>query len=51
MIKVGQGLNVQQSPKHPGLISRFLQGHQVLNIKEGYHPLDAESCQNQFYIK
>jgi hypothetical protein len=25
---------------HPGLVSRFLHGHQVLNLTEGHHPLD-----------
>jgi hypothetical protein len=33
-------LTLQQSPKHPGLVSRFLHGHQVLNLTEGNHPLD-----------
>jgi hypothetical protein len=33
-------LTLQQSPKHPGLVSRFLHGHQVLNLTEGHHPLD-----------
>jgi hypothetical protein len=40
MLKVGQGLTLQQSPKHPILVSKFLHGHQVLNLTEGYHPLD-----------
>jgi hypothetical protein len=40
MIKLGQGLTLQQSPKHPGLVSRFLHGHQVLNLTEGHHLLD-----------
>jgi hypothetical protein len=40
MFKIRQGLTVQQSLKHPGLVSRFLQGHQVLNLTEGHHPLD-----------
>jgi hypothetical protein len=40
MLKVGQGLSLQQSPKHPDLVRRFLHGHQVLNVTEGYHPLD-----------
>jgi hypothetical protein len=31
---------LKQSPNHPGLVSRFLHGHQVLNSTEGYHPLD-----------
>jgi hypothetical protein len=33
-------MNVQQNPEHPGLISRFLHGHQILNLTEGHHPLD-----------
>jgi hypothetical protein len=40
MLKVGKGLTHQQSPKYPDLVSRFLQGHQVINLKEGHHPLD-----------
>jgi hypothetical protein len=40
MFKILQGLTLQQSPKHPGLASRFLHGHQVLNLTEGHHPLD-----------
>jgi hypothetical protein len=40
MFKIIQGLTIQQIPKHPGLVSRFLQGHQVLNLMEGHHPLD-----------
>jgi hypothetical protein len=33
-------LTLQQSPKYPGLVRRFLDGHQVLNFTEGHHPLD-----------
>jgi hypothetical protein len=40
MFKIKQGLTLQQSLKHPGLVSRFLHGHQVLNLTEGHHPLD-----------
>jgi hypothetical protein len=40
MLKVGQGLTLQQSPKHPGLVSMFLHGHQDLNLMEGHHLLD-----------
>jgi hypothetical protein len=40
MLKIREGLILQQSPKHPGLVSRFLLGHQVLNLTEGHHPLD-----------
>jgi hypothetical protein len=40
MFKIRQGLSHEQSLKHPGLISRFLHGHQVLNLTEGHHPLD-----------
>jgi hypothetical protein len=40
MFKIRQGLTIQQSPKHPGLVRRFLHGHQVLNLTEGHHPLD-----------
>jgi hypothetical protein len=40
MFKIRQGLTIQQSPKHPGLVSRFLHGHQVLNLTEGHHPFD-----------
>jgi hypothetical protein len=40
MFKIRQVLNLQQSPKHPGLVRRFLHGYQVLNLTEGHHPLD-----------
>jgi hypothetical protein len=40
MFKIRKGLNLQQFPKHPGLVRRFLQGDQVLNLMEGHHPLD-----------
>jgi hypothetical protein len=40
MFRVRQGLTLQQSPKHPGLVRRFLYWHQVLNLTEGHHPLD-----------
>jgi hypothetical protein len=40
MFKVRKGLTLQQRPKYSGLISRFLHGHQVLNLMEGHHPLD-----------
>jgi hypothetical protein len=40
MFKIRQGLTLQQNPKHPGLVRRFLHGHQVLNLTEGHHPLD-----------
>jgi hypothetical protein len=40
MFKVRKGLTLQESPKHPGLVSRFLHGHQVLNVTESHHPLD-----------
>jgi hypothetical protein len=40
MFKIRQGLTLQQSPKHPGLASRFLHGHPVLNLPEVHHPLD-----------
>jgi hypothetical protein len=40
MLKLRKGLTFQQSPKHPGLVSRFLHGHQVLNLTEGHYPLD-----------
>jgi hypothetical protein len=40
MFKIRQGLTLQQSLKHPGLVSRFFHGHQVLNLTEGHHPLD-----------
>jgi hypothetical protein len=33
-------LTLQQSPKHPGHVSRFLHGHQVLNFTESHCPLD-----------
>jgi hypothetical protein len=33
-------LNLQQIPRHPGLVCRFLHGHQVLNLTEGHHLLD-----------
>jgi hypothetical protein len=40
MFKIRQGLTLKQSLKHPDLVSRFLHGHQVLNLMEGHHPLD-----------
>jgi hypothetical protein len=40
MFKIRQGLTLQQSPKDPGLVSRFLHGNHVLNLMEGHHPLD-----------
>jgi hypothetical protein len=40
MLKVIQGLTLPQSQKYSGLVSRLLQGHQVLNLTEGHHPLD-----------
>jgi hypothetical protein len=40
ILLVGQGLTFQQSPKHPGLVNKFLHGHQVLNFTEGHQPLD-----------
>jgi hypothetical protein len=40
MFKIRQALNFQQSPKHLGLVHRFLHGHQVLSLTEGHHPLD-----------
>jgi hypothetical protein len=40
MFKVRQGLTLQQSPQHPGLVRRFLHGNQVLNLTEGHHQLD-----------
>jgi hypothetical protein len=40
MFKTRQGLTFKQSPKYHGLVRRFLHGHQVLNLTEGYHPLD-----------
>jgi hypothetical protein len=33
-------LTLQQSLKYPGLVRRFLHGHQVINLTEGHHPLD-----------
>jgi hypothetical protein len=33
-------LILQQSPKYPGLVCRFLHGHQVLNLTDGHHSLD-----------
>jgi hypothetical protein len=40
MFKMRQGLTLQQSSKHPGLVSMCLHEHQVLNLSEGHHPLD-----------
>jgi hypothetical protein len=40
MLKKRQGLTLQQIPKHPGLVRRFLDGHQVLTLTEGHHSLD-----------
>jgi hypothetical protein len=40
MFKIRQGLTLEQSPKYPGLVSRFLHVHQVLNLTKGHHPLD-----------
>jgi hypothetical protein len=33
-------LNLQQISKYPGLVRRFLHGHQVLDLTEGHHPFD-----------
>jgi hypothetical protein len=41
MLKVGQGLTLQQCPKHPGTFNRFFQGHQELNLTEGHQALDS----------
>jgi hypothetical protein len=40
MFKIRHGLTLQQIPKHPGLVIKFFQAHQVLNLTEGHHPLD-----------
>jgi hypothetical protein len=40
MFKIRQGLTLHQSLKHPGLVSRFLHGHQVLNLTEGNYPIN-----------
>jgi hypothetical protein len=40
MFKIRQGLTLQQSPKYPGFVSRFLHGHEVFNLTEGYQSLD-----------
>jgi hypothetical protein len=40
MLKIRQVLTLQQSPKHLGLVTRFLRGHQVLDLMEGHHSLD-----------
>jgi hypothetical protein len=40
MFKIRQDLTLQQSPKHLGIVRRFLHGHQVFNLLEGHHPLD-----------
>jgi hypothetical protein len=40
MFKVRQALTLQQNLKYLGLVSRFLQGHQFLNLTEGYQLLD-----------
>jgi hypothetical protein len=41
MLKIRQGLTLQQSTKHPGLFSRLLHGHQVPNLTEGHHLIDT----------
>jgi hypothetical protein len=33
-------LNPSTKSKNPGLVSKFLQQYQVLNLTEGHHPLD-----------
>jgi hypothetical protein len=38
MFKARQGLTFQ---KNSGIVIRSLQGHQVLNLMEGQHPLDS----------
>jgi hypothetical protein len=38
MFKVRQGLTLKYSPKHPGLVSRSLQGFQLLNLEGGHWP-------------
>jgi hypothetical protein len=38
-------LALQQSPKHPGLVRRFLlHGHQVSNLTKGHNPIDPVLC-------
>jgi hypothetical protein len=34
-------LTLQQSPKHPGLVSRFLHEHHVLNLTSGHNKFDT----------
>jgi hypothetical protein len=46
MFKIRLGLTLQQSPKHSGLVSRFLHGHQVLNLTESHHQLDPILCES-----
>jgi hypothetical protein len=41
MFKIRQGFALQQSPKLPDFVSRFLQEHQILNLMEGYQALDS----------
>jgi hypothetical protein len=40
MFKIRLSLTIQQNPKHPGLVGRFLHEHQFLNLTEGHYPLD-----------
>jgi hypothetical protein len=40
MLKIRQVFIFQQNPKHPGLVSRFLQGYQVVNLKEDHQPFE-----------
>jgi hypothetical protein len=40
MLKVGQGMTLQQSPRHPVFINRFFQENQILNLTEVHHPFD-----------
>jgi hypothetical protein len=40
MLKITQGLALQQIQKHSGLVSISIQVNQALNLTEGHHPLD-----------
>jgi hypothetical protein len=41
MLKLRQGLTFQQSPKHPDLVKRFLQGYQLLTLTEGHQQVST----------
>jgi hypothetical protein len=48
MLKVKQGLDLQQCPKHPGIFGRFLHGHKILNLTERRQQVSTWSIPLEF---